>query len=148
MIELTRAPIDVVRLTDQVRSPLAGAVLLFLGTVRELTAGRRTLRLEYDAYEEMALAELARLEAEARQRWPLVACAMVHRLGELGLGEVSVAVAVSSPHRKDAFAAGQFLIDTLKDVVPIWKKEHWADGETAWIHPETGLPASQGETPP
>ena len=135
MIELTREPIDANRLLAQVSSPLAGAVVLFLGTVRELTAGRRTLALDYECYPEMAERELARIEREARVRWPLVECAIVHRLGHLELGEASVAIAVSSAHRQAAFEAGQWMIDTLKEVVPIWKKENWDDGTTEWVHP-------------
>jgi molybdopterin synthase catalytic subunit len=135
VVELTRDVIDFTALTEAVRSPSCGAVVLFLGTVRELTQGRRTLHLTYDAYPEMAEAKMAELEAEARRRWPLHEVKLVHRLGDLGLGEISVAVAVSSPHRADAFDAGRWLIDRLKDVVPIWKQEHWADGTTEWIHP-------------
>ena len=83
----------------------------------------------------MAEKKLAELEAEARRRWPLVGCAIVHRLGRVELGEASVAVAVSTPHRQAAFEAGKWLIDTLKENVPIWKKENWADGTTEWVHP-------------
>jgi molybdopterin synthase catalytic subunit len=138
MVELTTAAIDTAALLQRVNSPLAGAVVLFLGTVRELTKGRRTASLDYECYPEMAEKKLAELEAEARRRWPIVECAIVHRLGHLELGEASVAVAVSTPHRQVAFEAGQWLIDTLKEVVPIWKKENWADGETEWVHP--GMP--------
>jgi molybdopterin synthase catalytic subunit len=122
-------------LLDQVNSHRAGAVVLFLGTVRELTHGRRTESLDYECYPEMAEKKLAELEAEARRRWPIIECAIVHRLGHMELGEASVAVAVSTPHRHDAFEAGKWLIDTLKEVVPIWKKENWADGTTEWVHP-------------
>ena len=135
MTELTRESIDFAALTEAVRSPACGAVVLVLGTVREMTGDRRTLRLEYDAYPAMAEAKMRDLEAEARRRWPLGEVRIVHRLGTLELGEVSVAVAVSSPHRAAAFDAGRWLIDTLKDVVPVWKKEHWADGTTEWVHP-------------
>jgi molybdopterin synthase catalytic subunit len=75
------------------------------------------------------------LELEARRRWPIVECTIIHRLGHLPLGEASMAIAVSAPHRQDAFAAGQWLIDTIKEAVPIWKKENWADGTTEWVHP-------------
>ena len=143
MIRLTREPIDYHALTESVRSDQAGAVVLFLGTVREMTDGRRTVALDYEAYPEMAEAKLAELETEARRRWPVVETAIVHRLGRLELGEVSVAVAVSAPHRADAFQAGRFLIDRLKQTVPIWKKENWADGTTEWVHPGV----NQNETP-
>ena len=86
----------------------------------------------------MATAKLQQLHDQALAQWPIVKCEIVHRLGHLGLGEVSVAVAVSSPHRRDAFEAGQWLIDTLKEVVPIWKQENWADGTSEWVHPGEG----------
>lgn len=122
-------------LGEFVRSSQAGGVVIFLGTVREMTAGRQTIALDYEAFSEMAEAKLAELEAEAREKWPIVEAALVHRLGHLELGDVSVAVAVSTPHRGDAFEAARFLIDRLKEVVPIWKKENWSDGTTEWIHP-------------
>ncbi len=137
MIELTSDPIDFAALTEAVRTPQAGAVVLFLGTVREMTEGRKTVSLEYEAFPEMANAKLTELEAEACERWPVHELGIVHRLGHLELGDVSVAVAVSCPHRQQAFEAGRFLIDRLKEVVPIWKKEHWADGTTEWVHPGT-----------
>jgi molybdopterin synthase catalytic subunit len=135
MIEITETPIEVSEVTDRVRSNLAGAVCVFLGTVRELTGGRRTVALEYEPYREMALAKLAELEDEARRRWPVVELAIIHRVGRLELGDVSVAIAVSCPHRLQAFESCHWLIDTLKAVVPIWKKELWADGEEEWVHP-------------
>jgi molybdopterin synthase catalytic subunit len=135
MIRLTNEPIDSAELLAEVASHSAGALLLFLGTTRDSTAGRATASLDYECYPEMALAKLAELESEARRRWPLVSCAIVHRLGHLEIGEASVAIAISSPHRDAAFAAGQWLIDTLKQVVPIWKRENWADGSSQWVHP-------------
>ncbi len=135
MIEITAQPIDHAAVTERVRSPLAGAVCTFLGTVREITGDLRTVALAYEAYPEMAKRKLAELEQEARQRWPVIDLAIVHRVGDLGLGEVSVVVAVSCPHRQDSFEACRWLIDTLKEVVPIWKKESWADGTEGWIHP-------------
>jgi molybdopterin synthase catalytic subunit len=135
MIELTPHVIDAAALLRQVQSNRAGAVVLFLGTTREFTGDRRTRSLDYECYPEMARKKLAELEEQARDRWPLCACAIVHRVGHLELGEASVAVAVSSPHRHDAFAAGQWIIDTLKQVVPIWKQENWIDGTSEWVHP-------------
>src|SRR5213596_2463569 len=105
MVSLTHLPIDSALVLDLVASPLAGAVVLFLGTTREVTAGRRTASLDYECYPEMAEKKLAELEAEARRRWPLTGCSIVHRLGHLELGEASVAIAVSSSHRHEAFAA-------------------------------------------
>ena len=142
MSRLTREPIDTEVLLRRVTVPAAGAVVLFLGTVRELTAGRQTLALDYEGYPEMAEGKLAELEAEARRRWSLCEVALVHRLGRLELTEASVAVAVSSPHRAVAFEAGRWLIDTLKETVPIWKQEDWADGTQEWVHP--GLNAECG----
>jgi len=135
MIALTTQPIDAAAALERVASHEAGAVVLFLGTTREFTHGRQTASLDYDCYPEMAEKKLSELEAEARRRWPLVGCSIVHRLGHLELGEASIAIAVSSPHRAAAFAAGQWLIDTIKEVVPIWKQENWADGTSEWVHP-------------
>jgi molybdopterin synthase catalytic subunit len=135
MIRLTRDPIDYHALTEAVRSPHCGAVALFLGTVRDLTGEQVTTHLDYEAYPPMAEKELAKIEAEARRRWPVGEIALVHRLGRLDVGEISVAVAVSCPHRVEAFEACRWLIDTLKQVVPIWKRERWADGKEEWVHP-------------
>ena len=135
MIALTNQPIDTEALLARVSSNAAGAVVLFLGTTREITGERRTESLDYECYPEMAERKLAELEAEARRRWLLTGCAIVHRLGHLELGEASIAIAVSSPHRQQAFEAGKWLIDTIKEIVPIWKQENWADGTSEWVHP-------------
>jgi molybdopterin synthase catalytic subunit len=155
MQRLSEEPIDFAALTESVRSTDSGAVVLFLGTVREMTNGRRTSALDYEAFGPMAESKLAEIEAEAGRRWKLDRVAIAHRLGRLELGEVSVAVAVSSPHRAEAFEAARFLIDTLKETVPIWKKENWHDGATEWVHPgieSTGLesnpPAVEPPVPP
>ena len=144
MIRLTSDPIDYAELTESVRSTASGAVVLFLGTVREMTDGRQTLALDYDAYRPMAETKLQEMETDARTRWPIDQIAIVHRTGRLELGEVSVAVAVSCPHRQEAFEAARFLIDTLKATVPIWKKENWNDGSTEWVHPGVE-PAAESE---
>ena len=138
MISLTHSLIDYFALTESVRSSQSGAVVLFLGTVREMTDGRRTVALDYEGYPEMAEAKLAELEAVARSKWPIDRIGMIHRLGRLELGDISVAVAVSCPHRKQAFEAGQYLIDELKVTVPIWKQENWDDGTREWVHPGGG----------
>ena len=143
MVEITTQPIDTGSLIAEVSSPKAGAVVLFLGTTREFTDGRQTDSLDYECYPEMARKKLTQLEAEARARWPLVACAIVHRIGRLEIGEASVAVAVSAPHRDAAFEAGRWLIDTLKEVVPIWKKENWASGDSQWVHPGLEAPPAR-----
>ncbi len=135
MIRLTTDAIDHAALTEQVRRPDCGGVVLFLGTVRDLTDGRTTVALDYEAYLAMAEKKLAEIEQEARRRWPIGEIALVHRLGRLGVSEVSVAVAVSCPHRAEAFEACRYAIDRLKELVPIWKKENWADGSTEWVHP-------------
>lgn len=135
MILLQTQIIDYQALTEQVRTPACGAVVLFLGTVRELTDDRVTTALDYDAYPEMAEKKLAEIEREVRDRWQIGDIAIVHRLGHLGLGDISVAVAVSCPHRAQAFEACRYAIDRVKAIVPIWKKENWADGTTEWVHP-------------
>src|SRR4051794_27768641 len=137
MIQLTNDPIDTAEIADRARNPSAGAIVLFLGTTREFTGERKTVTLSYEAYREMAERRLAELEAEARRRWPVIECIIVHRLGVVPLTESSVAIAVSTPHRADAFAAGQWLIDSLKADVPIWKREQWSDGTADWVHPGT-----------
>ena len=135
MILLTADAIDYHSLTETVRRPDCGAVVTFLGTVRDLTDGRVTTALDYEAYPGMAEKKMAEIEAETRARWPVGDMMMIHRLGRLDVGEVSVAVTVSCPHRAQAFEACRYAIDRLKELVPIWKKENWADGRTEWVHP-------------
>ena len=139
MIQLTQDPIDTQSVLESIQSTQAGAVVLFLGTTREWTGGRKTLWLDYECYEEMAVRQLELLEQQAREKWTLEHCTIVHRLGRVDLGEASVAVAVSTKHRSESFEAGQWLIDQLKEVVPIWKQEHWDDGTTEWVHPGAEL---------
>ena len=135
MFRLTHDVIDYTALTESARHPHCGAVVLFLGTVRDLTGTQVTVFLEYDAYAPMAGKKLAEIEAEARRRWPVGELAIEHRLGRLGVGEVSVAVAASCPHRADAFDACRYVIDAVKELVPIWKKENAPDGTGEWVHP-------------
>lgn len=129
MLSLTRELIDSATLTEAVRDPHCGGVVLFLGTVRDLTGDEVTVFLDYDAYPPMAEKKMAEIAAEVRTRWPVGKIAMVHRLGRLHVGEVSVAVAVSAPHRAQAFEACRYAIDRLKELVPIWKK----DDATGWV---------------
>ena len=136
MFRLTHDAIDYHALTESVRHPHCGAVVLFLGTVRDLTGEQVTVHLDYEAYPPMAEKKLAEIDAEVRRRWPVQELAMVHRLGRLGVGEVSVAVAVSCAHRAAAFDACRYAIDTLKELVPIWKKENAPDGGANWVHGE------------
>ncbi len=135
MVEITQEPLNPERVLPSMSSPQAGAVVLFVGTTREFTGSRQTEWLEYDCYREMAEQKLAELERTAREKWPLVDCVLLHRIGRIDVGEASVVVAVSTPHRRDAFQAAEWLMDTIKQEVPIWKKEHWKDGSSQWIHP-------------
>ena len=139
MIELTTTPIDSNKALAAVTSPNCGAVVLFLGTTRKWTAeneaNKETIELAYECYEEMAMKELAKLEGLARAKWPIEHCVIIHRLGIVPLAEASVLVAVSCPHRNAAFEAAKFLIDTLKEHVPIWKKDIGPNGQSDWVHP-------------
>lgn len=137
MIRLTRDVIDFHALTEEVRRANCGAVVLFLGTVRDLTGERVTVALDYETYPGMAEKKMAEIERETRERWPVGAIILEHRLGHLDVGDISVAVAVSCPHRAQAFEACRHAIDRLKELVPIWKKENWSDGTTEWVHPGT-----------
>jgi molybdopterin synthase catalytic subunit len=138
LLELVRDPISVDTLLTSVRDPGCGAIVLFLGTVREHSRGRDVDHLEYEAYETLARTEMARIAAEAARRWGATV-AIMHRLGRLAIGDISVAIAAAAPHRHEAFEAGRFAIDTLKQTVPIWKKEVWAEG-AEWIGDEGAAP--------
>jgi molybdopterin synthase catalytic subunit/molybdopterin converting factor small subunit len=127
-IALTRERIETEKLVAASRSGEDGAVVVFDGIVRNNSRGRETLNLDYEAYEEMALAEMQRLAAEAKEKFGVRQVTMVHRLGRLEIGETSVLIVVASAHRAQAFDACRWLIDTLKRIVPIWKKETFADG--------------------
>jgi len=129
---VTEHPIRVGELIDAVRTTLDGAVVVFQGTVREFSRGRRVLRMEYEAYREMAVEALAQVEKEMISRFGVQHTALVHRVGVLSPGEVSVAVVVASAHREEAFAACRYAIDRIKQVVPIWKKEHFEEG-AEWV---------------
>lgn len=133
------APIDTGRLLAAVGDPAAGASVLFLGTTRNENAGRRVTRLEYEAFATMAVREMRALARQARRRWPVRRVAMVHRVGVVPVGEASVGIAVSAGHRAEAFEACHWLIDRLKELVPIWKKEHYRGG-TVWIGAQQGGP--------
>ena len=137
-VALVDSPIDPARVWQVVSGdPALGGVVTFAGSTR---AERRPdqgqlVRLEYQAYDSMALAEMRRLAAEARRRWPVGRLALVHRTGAVELGDASVMIAVACPHRAAAFEACRWLIDTLKVVVPIWKREIWENGESTWVDP-------------
>ncbi len=127
-IGIVREPIDAEAVVRRLQRPADGAVALFAGVVRDNSRGRRTLYLEYEAYEAMALQQMESLAVEARARFGVRGAAIVHRLGRLDIGETSVLIVVASAHRREAFDACRWIIDTLKKTVPIWKKEHFEDG--------------------
>ncbi len=133
--ELTRSEIDLRALENQVTQGIDGAVVTFSGVVRNNTRGRETLRLEYECYEEMAIRMMASIGREIAQSFAVSRVAMVHRLGVLEIGEASVAVVVAAPHRRPAFDAALEGINRLKRLVPVWKKEFFADGEV-WVEGE------------
>ena len=132
MIKITAKPIDVQKVIDTASSLGAGAVNVFIGTVRDNVHQKNVRWLEYEAYEAMAVAEMRMIIDEAAHRWKLLGWAVSHRVGTLRPGEVAVVVAVSAPHRKESFEACQFIIDTIKAKVPIWKKEVFEGGEE-WV---------------
>ncbi len=132
-VEVTAAAIAPEALVAAVSAPENGAVVLFLGTVRDHSEGiEGVTHLEYEAYEGVVEDKIAEIVAEARERWPVSRIAAVHRVGSLDVGEVSVGVAVGSAHRVEAFEAGRYVIDELKHRAPIWKKEHWPGG-AEWV---------------
>lgn len=135
-IAILSSPLDVAAAVAFVRDPRAGGIDVFLGTTRgERSAdGRDLASLEYEAYEAMAMEQLRALAAQARQRWPVLKLALLHRVGAVAIAEPSVIIAVSTPHRADAFAACRWLIDALKTDVAIWKREIWTDGSGTWVH--------------
>jgi len=135
--ELTTEPIDVGQVARRVVLPECGATVTLDGYAREWTKGKRTLYLVYEAYEPMALTEMQRLGVEAHQQFEIAHLGIVHRTGRLDIGETSVVIAASAPHRKAAFEACEWTIRELKRTVPIWKKEIFADGEE-WVTPQTG----------
>lgn len=142
-ITIGRESIDVAALEHAVGEPRAGAIVTFAGTTRADNAGRRVIRLEYEAYEAMALSEMRRLANQAGERWQIVRIAIAHRIGLVNIGETSVAIAVAAAHRAEAFEACRFAIDRLKEIVPIWKKEYFEGGEV-WIGCQTSHPPLPG----
>ncbi len=133
---ITAEPLDGETLQRYVQTPQDGAVVLFSGVVRDNFAGRATAYLEYEAYESMAVPVLSQLADEARRRWPIGRVAIHHRIGRLEIGETAVIVAVAAPHRAAAFQAAAYIMDRIKEVAPIWKREHWADGAAEWVGDE------------
>lgn len=135
-ILLSDSPLDVLSCIQNVASPQSGGIDVFIGTVRNATKGKTVLRLEFEAYEPMAIREMEKITALAKEKWPVHAIAIHHRSGNLAIGDIAVIIAVSAAHRDAAFQACRFAIDTLKETVPIWKKEVFEDGEV-WVaaHP-------------
>lgn len=119
-----------------IESPMAGAEVYFVGTVRNMTRGKEVIRLEFESYTPMAIKEMTKIAEQVIDQWPVLKVAFYHRIGSLGIGEIPVIIGVSAAHRKAAFEACQYCIDTLKETVPIWKKEIFSDGEE-WVsaHP-------------
>jgi molybdopterin synthase catalytic subunit len=133
LFQLFHGPMDAQQLAGLVRRDEDGAVALFYGVVRNHNEGRAVLRLEYEAHETMALRQMERVAAETKRRFPeITEVGVWHRVGTLAIGETSLLVAVASPHRKEAFEACHWCVDRVKEVVPVWKKEYWADG-SAWV---------------
>ena len=133
MAELVDGPIAVERLLAEAARPDCGAVVLFLGTTRDHHGGRAVVRLEYEAYRPMALAALEQVERDAVERHAVASCRVVHRLGVVPPAETSIAVVVAAAHRAAAFDAARRVMDLVKGTAPIWKKEHYAGGDAAWV---------------
>lgn len=147
LFEIIDQPIDVEEVRQKVTDRNAGAITVFIGTVREMTKGKKTLHLEYQAYPPMAIKMFEQISKEIQAQWPEVKVAITHRVGHLAISDIAVVIAVSSPHRKVAYAANEFAIDRIKQIVPIWKKEHWEDG-TEWIGDQLeNVPYPKGNPP-
>jgi molybdopterin synthase catalytic subunit len=138
-IIITAATLNVRTALNFVTDPRAGGIDIFLGTTRAETSsdGKELVALQYEAYEEMAMMQLQELARRGRERFPIVKLAIIHRTGVVPVGDPSVLIAVSCPHRTESFDACRFLIDELKALVTIWKQELWADGSTSWVDPGT-----------
>ncbi len=146
--DVVEAPIRPDEVLARVGSDADGAVLLFLGTVRDHADARPVRGMRYDAYSEMAAPVLQDIAAEAAARVGSDRVAVVHRVGELGVGEVSVAIAVSTPHRAEAYEASRYVIEEIKKRLPVWKKEFYSDGEAAWVEGTEPVPSGGGEVAP
>lgn len=132
LFQITQEPIRVEEVMQKTIHPNCGAVNVFVGTVRELTFGKRTLFLEYHAYEEMAVKQLQLIGEEIQRKCPEACVAITHRIGRLEITDIAVVIAVATPHRADSYAYSRYAIERIKEVVPIWKKEHWETGEE-WV---------------
>ncbi|MCQ6274540.1 molybdenum cofactor biosynthesis protein MoaE [Bacillus sp. V3B] len=130
--EISKEPINTQSVIDKVVQREAGAITTFIGTVRELTHGKKTLYLIYEAYESMAVKKLEQIGREIEEKWEGSKVAITHRVGKLDITDIAVVIAVSTPHRADSYEANRYAIERIKEIVPIWKKEHWEDGQE-WI---------------
>lgn len=144
MTRITGDPIEVGEILEYVSMPEAGALNMFVGTVRNHADGRKVLRLEYSAYVQMAERMMNEIEQDIKARWPVHRLALVHRIGRLEIGDVAVVTAVSTAHRNEAFEACRYAIDQIKSLVPIWKKEFFDDGEI-WVTP--GVESARASKP-
>ena len=135
-IEIYNTPLNVSNCVDWIMSPQAGGIDIFIGTVRDATKGKKVIRLEFEAYKNMAKKEMEKIAEQAYSKWPVQKILIHHRTGVLQVGEIPVIIAVAAAHRDAAFDACRYIIDTLKQTVPIWKKEIFEDGEV-WVaaHP-------------
>ncbi len=132
MMTISDKPLDVQTVMNAVQTDEAGAINVFIGTVRNQTAQKNVVGLDYEAFEAMAIKKMQEIAEEAKAKFPVLKVAIAHRVGKLKLGEIAVVIAVATPHRAESFAACKFIIDTLKEVVPIWKKEIFEDGDV-WV---------------
>ena len=135
MFKIVESEISIQDVIDAVDTPEAGAIVTFVGVVRDNSKGRMVRYLEFEAYQTMAEKKMREIADEIYAKWGLDKVAMLHRVGRLEIGEVIVAIAVASPHRNEAFTACQYAIDKLKEVVPIWKREVWQNGAEEWVKP-------------
>ena len=130
--KITSDEIDVNQVITSVIRPEAGAINTFIGTVREFTGEKQTVSLQYEAYPSMAEKQLRRIGIEIREQWPDVQTSIVHRIGKLAISDIAVVIAVASPHRAESYEASRYAIERIKEIVPIWKKEYWTDGQK-WV---------------
>ncbi|ANC76630.1 molybdenum cofactor biosynthesis protein MoaE [Fictibacillus phosphorivorans] len=135
--KITAEPINNQDVIDSVVHHNAGAISVFIGTVREMTGRKQTKFLHYEAYVPMAEKQLERIGLEIQEKWPSAIAAITHRIGTLQISDIAVTIAVSTPHRQDAFEASRYAIERIKEIVPIWKKEHYSDGEE-WVGNQQG----------
>ncbi|WP_227939645.1 molybdenum cofactor biosynthesis protein MoaE [Alkalihalobacillus deserti] len=132
LFEIQDTPLSMEEIVAKVTRRECGAIATFIGTVRELTHGKRTLKLEYQAYKPMAIKMLEQIGQEVEAKWPGAMIAITHRVGMLDISDIAVIIAVSTPHRKAAYEANEYAMERIKEIVPIWKKEFWEDG-SKWI---------------